>query len=115
HSCFSCVVQPLSYLRLLFLFCILFLLSFSFFFFNAPPPTEIYTLSLHDALPILTYVLVHLVVLQLIYPIPQNVFQVLHQKNQFLDRKSTRLNSSHVSISYAVFCLKKKKKKNIIY
>src|SRR5690554_7138856 len=37
---------------------------------------------------------------------------VLPLTNQVLDRKSTRLNSSHVRISYAVFCLKKKKKKN---
>src|SRR5260363_347924 len=70
------------------------------FFFNHTATTEIYTLSLHDALPISAAPdgrrsqgsgLVHL---------PQ------HQRR---DRKSTRLNSSHQIISYAVFCLKKKK------
>src|SRR6266511_5472698 len=69
-----------------------------FFFFNDTATTEIYTLSLHDALPIS----------------PANT-----QKCQpgpvilvccWGDRKSTRLNSSHVKISYAVFCLNKKKK-----
>src|SRR5437868_14084533 len=69
------------------------------FFFNNTSTTEIYTLSLHDALPIL---------------------RAQHRQGSGLlrlgrsapgrgqDRKSTRLNSSHVSISYAVFCLKKK-------
>src|SRR6266542_6343864 len=67
-----------------------------FFFFNDTATTEIYTLSLHDALPI--------------FPtlrccgIPR--LQALHHNGK--DRKSTRLNSSHGSISYAVFCLKKK-------
>src|SRR5690554_7664079 len=77
-----------------------------FFFFNATATTEIYTLSLHDALPIspetgvsprptlITYSdrVAHVSV---VIPMPT-------------DRKSTRLNSSHVRISYAVFCLKKK-------
>src|SRR5439155_22931600 len=96
-----------------------------FFFFNDTATTEIYTLSLHDALPI---------------SIPNSFFSpyeslgpsALHPVNDFhiggngqpqpsivyaatvvrvVDRKSTRLNSSHVAISYAVFCLKKKKKK----
>src|SRR5438128_10313828 len=98
-----------------------FSLSLSLFFFNDTATTEIYTLSLHDALPILI--------------VGPNALQVgiaprglcdarsrgpactsrrgrrrltlLRRK----DRKSTRLNSSHGSISYAVFCLKKKKKK----
>src|SRR5438477_9756207 len=86
------------------------LLSSCFFFFNDPPTTEIYTLSLHDALPI----------------------SLRHGRERHLgapraggggsdprraqaagrqDRKSTRLNSSHMSISYAVFCLKKKKRR----
>src|SRR2546429_5108514 len=87
---------------------------FLLFFFNDTATTEIYTLSLHDALPI------------------SNVSAVLHEggrgsssgpRRQFarsvlvvaqvagslVDRKSTRLNSSHGYISYAVFCLKKKK------
>src|SRR5207249_11533900 len=100
---------------------------FTLFFFHAPATTEIYTLSLHDALPI-------------------SVGSNIYAGGQFgsgsairkwdgstwsdpgggicyfcgfggryvaADRKSTRLNSSHVSISYAVFCLKKKKKKRI--
>src|SRR5438477_7196458 len=41
------------------------------------------------------------------------LFQITHVQNQGADRKSTRLNSSHMSISYAVFCLKKKKKKEV--
>src|SRR5438552_13461054 len=90
------------------------LMSSSFFFFNATPPTDIYTLSLHDALPIYC----------------QDGGQhggiepgtVRHggrnerharrggRGHRSVDRKSTRLNSSHQIISYAVFCLKKKKK-----
>src|SRR5689334_24203271 len=93
-------------------------------FFNGPAPTEIYTLSLHDALPI-----------WLISPCS---FSEARERASSLgsrgkwsgygcdpsmsltlgmkslstpgDRKSTRLNSSHSSISYAVFCLKKKNK-----
>src|SRR5438876_7509595 len=74
-----------------------------FFFFNDTATTEIYTLSLHDALPI-----------SQIHPRPKAVGCKLmldgpRTAGQRLDRKSTRLNSSHPSISYAVFCLKKKK------
>src|SRR5205809_4644247 len=86
-------------------FLIPFLLFFLFFFFNDTATTEIYTLSLHDALPI-----------SLSVQLPDG--DASH--HQFLppaevrvdeqDRKSTRLNSSHGYISYAVFCLKKKKK-----
>src|SRR5215475_15953671 len=73
-----------------------------FFFFNDTATTEIYTLSLHDALPIWRYLL--------------DVDFMDRLRAVFLptdhpDRKSTRLNSSHVKISYAVFCLKKKKTK----
>src|SRR5258705_13533540 len=80
---------------------------FFFFFFNDTATTEIYTLSLHDALPIF---------------LPLSHFRrgggagirVEHHLLRVLqidgDRKSTRLNSSHLGISYAVFCLKKKKK-----
>src|SRR3712207_8712678 len=97
---------------------------FHFFFFNDTATTEIYTLSLHDALPISD---------------PQAIYTQLRQNgmdfvtltdhdtidgcrqiielpqtfiSEELDRKSTRLNSSHANISYAVFCLKKKKKKS---
>src|SRR5256885_9513108 len=74
---------------------------FFFFFFNDTATTEIYTLSLHDALPI--------------WPdaeIPGTRRPAGHRGkpgNRNRDRKSTRLNSSHLVISYAVFCLKKKK------
>src|SRR5438045_3236154 len=78
----------------------------SLFFFNDTATTEIYTLSLHDALPISR---------------PRDsrrcqrtsrccsLSRVTVRANS-RDRKSTRLNSSHLGISYAVFCLKKKKK-----
>src|SRR5437868_10340809 len=77
-----------------------------FFFFNDPAPTEIYTLSLHDALPIFLLALPLAAVLA--FPaFAQTTSSTQDQSTT--DRKSTRLNSSHVSISYAVFCLKKKK------
>src|SRR6476620_194680 len=75
--------------------------SFIFvFFFNDTATTEIYTLSLHDALPICR---------------PHRGPRRSRPGRQGLrhrpaDRKSTRLNSSHANISYAVFCLKKTKK-----
>src|SRR5699024_12470018 len=92
------------------LFCLFFLffIIFSlFFFFNASSSSDIYTLSLHDALPIL--LIVPSVTLSPSFGI--NIFFsiTLHTSFANLDRKSTRLNSSHGSISYAVFCLKKKK------
>src|SRR2546422_8767706 len=98
----------------------------TFFFFNDTATTEIYTLSLHDALPISR--LAQLVD-ALFATIPSGVGasrsdvklgrrdleRVLSQgarwavEQGYGDRKSTRLNSSHGYISYAVFCLKKKK------
>src|SRR5258708_34619478 len=87
------------------------------FFFNDTATTEIYTLSLHDALPIL-------VIRRrdrgtgLIIPIVGGALSLTHLAMGLAffyfaslasDRKSTRLNSSHQIISYAVFCLKKKK------
>src|SRR3712207_9350530 len=92
-----------------------------FFFFNDTATTEIYTLSLHDALPILINE----------YKPEQVIYGHLHGKENFdggmvgnydgveyhlvscdyLRSESTRLNSSHANISYAVFCLKKKTKK----
>src|SRR2546426_6883351 len=93
---------------------------FFFFFFNDTATTEIYTLSLHDALPISR-------------PAPRSrppesagceargwrsarwarrALRRTHWCGAIGDRKSTRLNSSHLVISYAVFCLKKKKKNN---
>src|SRR5439155_17335136 len=110
-------------------------LSFSSFFFTVTASIEIYTLSLHDALPIF---------LRFCLSAPDDRWQRSHQPFSHQrpaasgwrlasalhradlgdlteagsasvelrrgDRKSTRLNSSHVAISYAVFCLKKKKK-----
>src|SRR5258707_5627692 len=91
-----------------------FILCFFFFFFNDTATTEIYTLSLHDALPIST---------------PRSAPSAPRRGQKrsrglvvFLcvlaglaDRKSTRLNSSHANISYAVFCLKKKKHKKLYH
>src|SRR2546430_12847378 len=93
------------------------LICMSFFFFNDTATTEIYTLSLHDALPI--------------FRLRRAAGRVRHRqlddaaeekpgrrragaredraRDRRADRKSTRLNSSHSQISYAVFCLKKKK------
>src|SRR5438034_11535847 len=77
-----------------------------FFFFNDTAPTEIYTLSLHDALPICR---------EAGGDVDLEEGDRLPAKAEggawAEDRKSTRLNSSHTVISYAVFCLKKKKKK----
>src|SRR5438552_11652562 len=78
-------------------------MSLMFFFFNDPATTEIYTLSLHDALPI--------------FPVARGAPPRRRSREPYPpglspaaleDRKSTRLNSSHQIISYAVFCLKKK-------
>src|SRR5258707_13765559 len=97
-------------------FCVYFTLHFLFFFFfffNDTATTEIYTLSLHDALPI--------------FPTsgkfrprrPEAIRAAPRAarvgRRSGPDRKSTRLNSSHANISYAVFCLKKKKKKETKY
>src|SRR5215216_6918966 len=68
-----------------------------FFFFNDTATTEIYTLSLHDALPI-----------SITQPLPVTHCVACPYGLSYRDRKSTRLNSSHQIISYAVFCLKKK-------
>src|SRR2546422_4329546 len=78
-----------------------------FFFFNDTATTEIYTLSLHDGSSDLLRVVIDSQE-QLIL----NYVSTLTILNS-LDRKSTRLNSSHGYISYAVFCLKKKKQKRI--
>src|SRR5690348_17917125 len=93
------------------LFAIMLFFFFLFFFFNDTATTEIYTLSLHDALPISGFD----------FPAEFSFWLPLARTGELLrrgsvpggvglDRKSTRLNSSHPSISYAVFCLKKKKK-----
>src|SRR3712207_7534840 len=120
-----------------------------FFFFNDTATTEIYTLSLHDALPILEGKMDALKIPEaldeiwtlvrrsnkyidetmpwalakekdkkerlgtVLYNLVESLRIVSVILSAFLDRKSTRLNSSHANISYAVFCLKKKKKKHI--
>src|SRR5436309_6571289 len=78
---------------------------FLLFFFNDPATTEIYTLSLHDALPIS----VPTMTLTDVTSPMTTTSAILAERWETKDRKSTRLNSSHVKISYAVFCLKKKK------
>src|SRR5690554_7131151 len=88
-----------------------------FFFFNDTAPTEIYTLSLHDALPICRdFALrpLHRTRLRARRVQDRQDVAAAHDDDLRLelDRKSTRLNSSHVRISYAVFCLKKKKRLN---
>src|SRR2546422_5692517 len=90
-------------------------LIFLFFFFNDTATTEIYTLSLHDALPILTGLVDR--PLELSLDDLRNKFPkaTVTAVTVALDRKSTRLNSSHGYISYAVFCLKKKKKNVQLY
>src|SRR2546426_12753510 len=99
-----------------------------FFFFNDTATTEIYTLSLHDALPISQQPLAAFVLLadnhrtarKVVENLPELQLEeaalLLHHQDRLQtfgefggDRKSTRLNSSHLVISYAVFCLKKKK------
>src|SRR3712207_9354192 len=94
-----------------------------YFFFNDTATTEIYTLSLHDALPILPGGRLvprlpprgHGGWLQVVArdgarPLGQGALRPARRRGASPDRKSTRLNSSHANISYAVFCLKKKKK-----
>src|SRR5258707_4475561 len=73
-----------------------------FFFFNDTATTEIYTLSLHDALPISS------TLARKSPSRPSPGARLCCSTSISIDRKSTRLNSSHANISYAVFCLKKK-------
>src|SRR2546426_12826720 len=98
--------------NLFYCFTHLFFLFLFFFFFNDTATTEIYTLSLHDALPIS-------ILMPPTHPAASESLPVFRISTAILkprpgspttDRKSTRLNSSHLVISYAVFCLKKKKK-----
>src|SRR5256885_5011985 len=83
-------------------------MTFSFFFFNDTATTEIYTLSLHDALPICGDDVGTLAVLQPGSEQFAGAGAAGAGEHGDGDRKSTRLNSSHLVISYAVFCLKKK-------
>src|SRR3712207_9584189 len=100
-----------------------------FFFFNDTATTEIYTLSLHDALPISCLAPHGARCVALTTPRRERSHEIAGTflgcqdptgsvpislltavgRNGTTDRKSTRLNSSHANISYAVFCLKKKK------
>src|SRR2546430_4415918 len=86
-----------------------------FFFFNDTATTEIYTLSLHDALPIsatkgAVISITKSLAVELAPKVTVNCVAPGWVDTEMSDRKSTRLNSSHSQISYAVFCLKKKKK-----
>src|SRR5439155_27309976 len=106
------------YVSFFFVFLPLLLSFLFFFFFNATSTTEIYTLSLHDALPI------YLSGRGRFRPDKSGHYKRSYAGSRLTsrlaqddghragqpDRKSTRLNSSHVAISYAVFCLKKKNK-----
>src|SRR2546430_7432371 len=88
---------------------------FFFFFFNDTATTEIYTLSLHDALPISKVSLFKragVYYLECRWRGYERLCLSTKTSLKSRDRKSTRLNSSHSQISYAVFCLKKKKKRN---
>src|SRR5438105_11217703 len=96
------------------LFSFIFYRSYLFFvfFFNDTATTEIYTLSLHDALPIYDgWLGPGNRCPQLPLDLSLGAEIAVEVLGFDLDRKSTRLNSSHEWISYAVFCLKKKKKK----
>src|SRR3712207_9001949 len=87
------------------------------FFFNDTATTEIYTLSLHDALPIFGRACgvnmdnggVMITEEDIISFVNVGQEEGVIEEDEKEDRKSTRLNSSHANISYAVFCLKKKK------
>src|SRR2546430_12357868 len=79
------------------------------FFFNDTATTEIYTLSLHDALPICRCELSGAISLLSPAYLLSESDDPSTRYHRITDRKSTRLNSSHSQISYAVFCLKKKK------
>src|SRR5699024_12703626 len=104
------------------------LASVSRFRLHAPAPSAFYTLSLHDALPICSFSVsflrphrpagpphtwyrqaVHASFSSFLAGLLSGAFHLPDKHMHCQDRKSTRLNSSHVSISYAVFCLKKKK------
>src|SRR5690349_22722383 len=92
-------------------------MSLSFVLFTPPAPSEIYTLSLHDASSDLGTLLTTLLPAasaadRIALPPRDPGSGAGSRAHASSDRKSTRLNSSHVEISYAVFCLKKKKYEN---
>src|SRR5439155_24267913 len=82
--------------------------STNYFMFNHTATTENYTLSLHDALPILSMTSTTSRPARLLRSTMLSSQRSSRDHTPSRDRKSTRLNSSHVAISYAVFCLKKK-------
>src|SRR5439155_24828102 len=110
NNCIPLNLPLFTNISILFLLILLsFFFFYFFFFFNDTATTEIYTLSLHDALPISPDCRTFCPS----FAITTNAgtapgIQIVSGTTR--DRKSTRLNSSHVAISYAVFCLKKKKK-----
>src|SRR5438094_6171167 len=102
----------MSVIHLVIFLSLVSLLRFFLFFFTDTATTEIYTLSLHDALPIFAtlafacfepFLFIGYLISIALFGLYQAIFMAK-------DRKSTRLNSSHRTISYAVFCLKKKNK-----
>src|SRR2546430_9024150 len=103
----SCCIPALC----VFIFLSLLSLILFFFFFNDTATTEIYTLSLHDALPICTQGCDRRAA-HTRDSVRRGRWQRHGGQRPDTDRKSTRLNSSHSQISYAVFCLKKKNKRN---
>src|SRR6516162_10943429 len=102
HHCVSHLFLCLVFVFIRYLLCAHLLF---FFFFNDTATTEIYTLSLHDALPIRAS------------RSWSNTSRASRMSTPWSrpDRKSTRLNSSHLVISYAVFCLKKKNNNYKLY
>src|SRR3712207_7485974 len=105
-------------------------MSYALFFFNDTATTEIYTLSLHDALPISLHARADLAAGHLAHLQPEgHVVEHRHLRVERVvledhgdvpvarrdaDRKSTRLNSSHANISYAVFCLKNRQRRLLL-
>src|SRR5205814_6721762 len=86
------------------------LLTCLFFFFTPPPSTHIYTLSLHDALPILSHEVRQQASHVAGRALRDSALPSLYQVDEI---GRAHVYSSHLGISYAVFCLKKKKKKNV--
>src|SRR2546422_9726752 len=107
HACSACVIVGPA-------------VPVCFFFFNDTATTEIYTLSLHDALPILPASPCTAKSASYSASVCMNRSDIVVRlvkpsglAAKLTDRKSTRLNSSHGYISYAVFCLKKKKGRSL--
>src|SRR5207253_9424071 len=105
-----------------------FIVAYFSFFFNTTATTRLFTLSLHDALPIFELLIETIIIVAKLHQLLRGELEhirnilgaarVINERGVpidddeivlVVDRKSTRLNSSHVAISYAVFCLKKKK------